>query len=131
MRVPNGFKSSQAARQIQYDEEGRMRDVNVSRQSTGSVGDANSLYATEAEKFGTVAPFLKANMNKDATRRNYVIQPGGAAIYFDGPAHHEDDRERAEFHDQRESFGHNSLDGSKMVTGGRSFAVGDRGNVNS
>jgi len=82
-----GFVPSKFQKRLQYDPEGRLREYNVSRSSTGGVAVANSLYATDAERFDSIAPFLAANMEKDRPRRNYVILPGGSALYFgDKPA---------------------------------------------
>lgn len=121
MFVPNGFVPSSAARQTYYDEEGRLRVVNISRDSVGGIGESNSLFATDSEMFGAIAPFIKRNKSKDAPRRNYVIQPGGACIYFDPEKLLADpyDHGRVQFTgpSSRESFGHNSMDGSKMVQG--------------
>mgnify|MGYP000898631851 CR=1 FL=1 len=124
MNIPNGFRPSGAARATFYDEEGRLREFNISRgMDEGGVSSTNSMFATEAEDFGSIAPFLHRAKVKDAKRRNYVIQPGGAAIYFD------DERapelpSRQEFPHPKTSFGHDSLDSTAMAQGGVSFTVG-------
>jgi hypothetical protein len=124
--VPNGFLSSEIARRVTYDEEGRLRDINISRGSVGGIADANSLFATEAEKLGSIAPFLRMNRREDVRRRNYIIQAGGACVYFDpespeAPPLH---KIRPEVPDPRTSFGHDSMDGTKMARGTPSFTVG-------
>lgn len=48
-------------------------------------GGANSSCPTEAERYGSVTPFMDRNRRKDAPRRNYVVQPGGAIAYFETP----------------------------------------------
>jgi len=137
MQIPNGFVPSTAQRQVQYDEEGRMREFRIgpfggSRGGDGGIADANSLYATDAERFGTIAPFLKRNRIRDAQRRNYIIQAGGAAIYFETEPQLADawDNGRVQFTapSDQETFGHNAQsDGYSRGTGGRSFQVGGRG----
>lgn len=114
MQIPNGFLPSKYQKQIGYDVEGRLREFNISRESTGGIGDANSLYATDAERFGTMAPFLKRNKAKDAPRRNYIIQPGGACIYFgDQPAPadpYDNGRVQYTAPDPKTSFGHDTAE---------------------
>lgn len=124
--VPNGFMPSDVVRRTYYDPEGRLKSFNISRQEEGGIGDTNSLFSTEAERFGSLPPFLKANKQKDAKRRNYIIQPGGACIYF------EDEEgapqavlpRRTEFPAPKTSFGHDSLDATSMVMGGVTFTTG-------
>ena len=116
MRIPNNFLPSKFQKQIGYDEEGRLIEFNLSRQHTGGIGNANSMYATHAEQFDVMTPFLKANKAKDAPRRNYIIQPGGAAIYF-GPRRAEafpdpygGGRVQYTVPDERTFFGHNTAE---------------------
>ena len=93
------------------------------------IAEANSLYATDAEMFGSITPFLKKNRIKDARRRNYVIQAGGACIYFEGSDPY-GEKSRVDFPSEKESFGHNSMDGNKLAQGsGRSFSMGRRGDL--
>lgn len=123
MQLPNGFKSSEFARRIQYDDEGRMyeQDMALPNQATG-IGDANSLYATDAERFDSISPFLAANRARDAMRRNYIIAPGGDRVFPDV----DESQQPEALPSQRTSFGHDSLDGTKMVTGGRAFTLGQQ-----
>lgn len=110
--IPNQWRASKEQKLYSYDEEGRLLEFNISRQSTGGIGDANSLYATDAERFSAKAPFIARAMEKDATRRNYVVQPGGATIYFDGPARvTAAEKVGYTVPDPKESFGHDSMDG--------------------
>lgn len=124
MMIPNGFMPSDVVRRTYYDPEGRLKSFNISRPEEGGIGDTNSLFSTDAERFGSLPPFLKANKEKDASRRNYIIQPGGAAIYF------EEDRiegalpRKTEFPAPKTSFGHDSLDATAMVQGGVTFTTG-------
>lgn len=86
MFIASPFVPSSISRTITYNAEGKIRTedrLNFGR--WGGVGVANSMYPTEAEKFDSMAPFLKAAKERDAPRRNYVIQPGGATVYFDNP----------------------------------------------
>lgn len=120
--IPNQWLPSKKQHLYSYDEEGRLLEYNVSRQSTGGLGDTNSLYATDAERFSSKAPFIARAMEKDAGRRNYVVQPGGATIYFDGPAHlSAAEKVKYTMPDPRESFGHDSLDGT--VPGGGPYGI--------
>lgn len=124
MMVPNGFMPSETARKTYYDSEGRLLEVNISRGDAGRLGESNSLFQTDAEKFSTMSPFLLRNRRKDARRRNYIIQPGGAAIYFDQTGPLPEAPSHAEYPPASESFGHNSLDGTKMANAGVQFTVG-------
>jgi|ERR1700690_372239 len=139
MFVPSPFQPSNATHRFVYDEEGRMRSFRVgpdgAHTQEGGVGESNSLFATDAEYFGTITPFLKVNRIKDARRRNYIIQPGGACIYFDGEKVLKDPYNNGKVQytapSDQESFGHNSMDGNKLaqgVDGGRAFTVGRPGN---
>lgn len=133
MYVPNGFIPSNASRRREYDEEGRLREVSISSPSQdGGIAESNSAYATEAEQFGTIAPFLARNKAKDARRRNYVIQPGGACLYFETPPEYPDywqnGRVMFDAPTQKESFGHNSQPGGPTQgPSGRSFSLGREG----
>jgi len=122
--IPNGFMPSDVVRRTMYDQEGRLKSFNISRPEEGGVGDRNSLFATDAELFGTMAPFLRANKEKDAARRNYVIQPGGACIYFEEEVPPSVLPSRTEFPTPKTSFGHDSLDATAMVQGGVTFTTG-------
>lgn len=87
MRTPSPYFPSPLSRTLTYSIEGKLRvDDRVNQGKWPGMGAANSMYPTEAEKFDSITPFLKAAKMKDAPRRNYVIQPGGAAIYFEGQA---------------------------------------------
>lgn len=97
----------------------------------GGIAEANSLYATDAELFGTISPFLKRNKLADAKRRNYIIQPGGACIYFENDPQLADpyDHNRVQFTapSERETFGHNTQpDGSVDHRNGRAFTIGNQ-----
>ena len=131
MFIPNQFVPSTAMRLREYDSEGRLREFRITggRDSDdGGIAEANSLYATDAEFFGTMAPFLKRNKALDAPRRNYVIQPGGAALVFRGPAPSVvQSPVRQCMPSGQESFGHNSYDGTKFGGGGAVFNVSDAG----
>lgn len=135
MFIPNGFIPSTFARRISYDEEGRLREFNLSRQSTGGIGDANSLYATDAERFDSIAPFLKKNIAKDVARRDYRIQPGGACLYFSSPEELQDPYGGGKVQytgpDPRTSFGHDSMPGRELqgVSGASAFTVSNSVNV--
>ena len=75
-----------------------------------------------------MAPFIRRNKAKDSVRRNYVVQPGGAIIVFDGPAPASVPSPlRALRPSDRETFGHNSMDGTKFGGGGGVFNVSDSG----
>jgi len=114
MHIPNGFVPSDLQRYRVHDQEGRLVefriDSSITSSDDGGIAEANSLYATRAEMFGSIAPFLKRNRARDVTRRNYVIRPGGEAVY-------EIDRPdiRFNFPSEQESMGHNSLNGSKLT----------------
>ena len=136
MWIPNGFPPS-SARTRMYDQEGRLKEFRVDSRGAssddGSIAEANSLYATDAELFGQVAPFLKRAKIRDANRRNYIVQPGGAVIYFDDsePQQLQDPfgNGRVQFTapSEQETFGHNSMDGTKLAEpNGRAFTVGSR-----
>lgn len=133
MFIPNGFRPSAKQAKYTYDPEGKLREYSESRGSTGGIGDSNSLYATDAEKFGTVAPFLKNSMAKDRPRRNYVIQPGGRSIYFGrqpAPSYPYDDRPMYEAGDERDVFGHaRPISGPPAVNSSTRFSVGMNGNL--
>jgi hypothetical protein len=121
--------------QTLYDEEGRVHSFRKNTKSAssddGGIAEANSLYATDAELFGTCAPFLRANKLRDAKRRNYVIQPGGACIYFkdDAPLKDPYGGGRVQFTapDERESFGHNTQPDSAIQHPSILFDVGGSG----
>lgn len=137
MYPADSFLPSSTVRRQTYDEEGRLREVRIgpdgSHSQLGGVGEYNSMYSSTAEAFGEIAPFLKAARLRDAKRRNYIIQPGGACIYFESEPPMEDPwaNGRVQFNapSDQETFGHNSLDGSKMGNpNGRPFTVaGGRG----
>jgi len=136
MFIPNGFVPSNANRQREYDAEGRLREVSYSSPTQdGGIAEASSLFATEAEQFGTISPFLKRNKAKDAQRRNYVIQPGGACIYFREDPELEDPYGggRVQFTPTaQESFGHDSQPGGPLQgPAGRPFALGAIGDGGS
>lgn len=128
MFIPGKFVPSHVNHQTHYDEEGRLRTFRIGMGEDGGVGEANSLYATQAEYFGSRAPFIKNNQIRDAKRRNYIIQPGGACIYFETERELEDPygggRVQYTAPSDKESFGHNSMDGSKMPNPGVQFTVG-------
>jgi hypothetical protein len=119
-----------------YDEEGRLKSFRVNSKGASSdddgIAESNSLYSTDAELFGTITPFLKKNRIRDAQRRNYVIQPGGACIYWkednklaDPYAH---GRVQFTAPGERETFGHNTQpDGSVDHHQGRRFTISPRG----
>ena len=121
MNPPSGFKPSAAVEDRVFDQEGRLHEFNISRGGVGGIGEANSLYATESEKFGSVAPFLHLNMEKDRPRRNYIVQPGGAILFNPEP------EVEAEFPTRQESFGHNTLESAQQPsgTGKTPFQVSD------
>lgn len=140
MFVPNAFVPSTAVHAMLYDEEGRLKSYRVgpgphtSSSDDPGIAEANSLFATDAELFGTITPFLKKSRLADAQRRNYVIQPGGACLYFENDPKLADPyaHGRVQFTapSERESFGHNSLDGSKFgEPNGRALTVGAGGNI--
>lgn len=139
MHAPNGFVPSNVIHQTMYDEEGRLKTFRINSRSDDDSGisEANSLYATDAELFGTVAPFLKKAKIKDAGRRNYIVQPGGACIYFsdDKPLSDPYGNGRVQFTgpSEKESFGHNSYDGTKFGADnrGRAFTVGQAGRIST
>ena len=122
MYIPGRFVPSGLTKTIHYDEEGRMREFRKDSKDEAGLGEANSLYATDAEMFGSRAPFLKVNNIRDARRRNYIIQAGGACIYWEvDPMLAEPyDHNRVQYTapDSRDSFGHNSMDGlpSRMAS---------------
>jgi hypothetical protein len=134
MYIPNAFTPSTVIHQQMYDEEGRLKSFRIApsrgAQGEGGISEANSLYSTDAELFGSVAPFLKRNRIVDARRRNYVIQPGGACIYFERPEELSDPyaHGRVQFTapGDQESFGHNTQPGGfgGQPNQGRSFQVG-------
>lgn len=134
MFLPNGgFLPSKAQHRYAYDPEGRLREFNLSRQSTGGISDTNSLFATHAEHYDVVAPFLKANMAKNFPRRNYIVQPGGSVVYFGGRAAPPDPYANNEvqynapaFPDPKQSFGHNT---AEVVGPGGSEARGGQGGM--
>ena len=117
MTTPNRWVPSRAAKLASYDAEGTLHEFNLSRQATGGVGRYNSLFATEAEAFDSIAPHLAINRAKDVSRRNYVVQQGGATIYFEGPAVVVDPytghRTPHPFPNDRASFGHTRVGGSR------------------
>lgn len=125
--IPSGFLPSAASRVITYDSEGRLLEYErsegrlvpvhpASREEPAGVAEANSLYATDAEMFGSLPPFLRANRDRDIRRRNYIIQPGGAQIIFSGPPPVATlPTRRAYAPSSSESMGHNSYDGTKLA----------------
>jgi hypothetical protein len=129
MLVPSGFLPTREARAIHYDQEGRLRSFNISRTGDSGIAETNSLFSTESEAFGAIAPFLKKAKQKDSARRNYVVQPGGATIYFDENGPPPEMVSRTEFPEDKESFGHNTLSATAMVQGGLSFNSGTTGIV--
>lgn len=132
MFAPNGFVPSSHVRKFLYDEEGRLLTHRpASQDDNPALAEANSLYATDAEVFGVMPPFLAAAKRRDSKRRNYIVQPGGACIYFEDDRRLADpwDHNRVQYTapDERESFGHNSMDGTKMSDPrGRALQVGGR-----
>lgn len=116
MYIPDRFMPSNLVRQIHYDEEGRLRTFREAgtRNEEGGIGEANSLYATDAEHYDRCAPHLRAAKIKDAKRRNYIIQPGGACIYFQQermpPDPYENGRVQYTAPTSQESRGHNTMD---------------------
>lgn len=137
MFIPNGFTSSSAVRRREYDAEGRLRETRIGpgphSDGESGIAEANSRYATDAEMFGTISPFLKRNKARDAQRRNYVIQPGGACIYFENEKELEDPYGggRVQYTDaptEKESFGHDSMPGGPTQgVQGRRFSLTNRG----
>lgn len=136
MWIPNAFAPSSSVHATFYDEEGRLKTFRPGTQGAesddGSLAEANSLFATDAEYFGQVAPFLRRNKIKDCRRRNYIIQPGGACIYFseEEPLMDPYGNGRVQYTapSDRETFGHNSMDGSKLADpNGNRLQVGNRG----
>ena len=134
MIPPSGFIPSNANRARFYDEEGRLKEFRPGTQGgesdEGAIAEANSLFATDAELFGSISPFLKVNKIRDAKRRNYIIQPGGACIYFEADKELKDPYGggRVQFTgpSDKESFGPTSLDGTKMAEpNGRAFTLGN------
>ncbi len=130
MFIPSGFLPSGANKIRSYDVEGRLHESRPGPGGNdGGIAESNSLFSTEAEEFGSCAPFLKKNKIKDARRRNYIIQPGGACIYFESERRLEDpyDNGRVQFTapSEQESFGHNSQPNARLLTpGGISKAAG-------
>ena len=122
MQIPNGFMQSSATKTTEYDQEGRLRLTRYGHGGEGGVGESNSIYATDAELFGTCAPFLKANRMKDAKRRNYIIQSGGALILFEEGEQPEDQRQKLRFSGPADqtSFGHTTVmgEGNKLARRG-------------
>lgn len=131
MYIPNQFVSSTAVRRREYDLEGRLREFRISggRDSDDrGIASSNSLYSTDAEFYDQMAPFLLRNRRIDAQRRNYVVQPGGAVLVFDGPAPAvAPSSMRTLRPSEGETFGHNSMDGTKFRGGGGVFNVSDSG----
>ena len=136
MFIPNGFTPSTVNHATMYDEEGRLKSFRINSRNDDDAGiaEANSLYATNAEMFGTITPFLRVNRIADAQRRNYVVQPGGACIYWQEDPRLEDPylHGRVQFTgpSERESFGHDSQPGgpkSGSDQRGRAFTVGEAG----
>lgn len=113
-----GFLPSSQSKQFFFDVDGRVLQSHVSRGDDPALGEANSIYATDAEKFGTIAPFLKVNRTRDAKRRNYVIQPGGACLYFDTqrlpPDPYDHNRVQYTAPSSQSVFGHDSLDATRV-----------------
>ena len=134
MYIANGFVPSSAIRRREYDEEGRLRETRIGpgphTDGESGIAESNSLFATDAEFFGSITPFLKKNRIRDAKRRNYIIQPGGACIYFENQAQLEDPygNGRVQYTDApsaQESFGHNSQPGGPAQgPAGRRFELG-------
>jgi len=129
MFIPNGFLPSSANRRREYDEEGRLRETRIGpgphTDGDGGIAESNSLFATDAEMFGAISPFLKRNRIRDVRRRNYTIQPGGACIYFEGERSLPDPYARVDMPSEQESFGHNTQPGgwSQSPDQGRAFTV--------
>lgn len=127
MFIPSAFVSSTANREFTYDAEGRMHPVHVGSapDGDGGIAEANSLYATQSEMFSSCAPFLRKNKLADAKRRNYVIQPGGAALYFKTEKkladiyNHGRVQYSVDFPAENESFGHNSNPGPRPIVPSR------------
>lgn len=134
MWIPNGFVPSSINRTREYDEEGRLREVRHDSKgassSDGAIAESNSLFATDAELFGTITPFMRVNKLRDADRRNYIIQPGGACIYFDPERPPPDpwDNGRVQFTapSDRETFGHNTQPSASIEHPNVDFRVGRR-----
>jgi hypothetical protein len=136
MYSPNGFVPSSAIRRREYDEEGRLRETRIGpgahTDGDSGIAESNSLYATDAEYFGAITPFLKKNRIRDAKRRNYVIQPGGACLYFSEDKAPEDafggGKVVFDAPGEKDSFGHNSLPGGHGAgQNGRRFSLSSEG----
>ena len=132
MFIPSGFAPSRANVQRQYDSEGRLREVRIDSSGASSgdpgIAQSNSLFATDAELFGTITPFLKRARLKDAKRRNYVIQPGGACLYSEtdqqlaDPYNH--GQVRFDMPTEQESFGHYTQPDATVQPPALGFRVG-------
>lgn len=138
MFIPGRFLPSSAVRNRQYDEEGRLREVRPGpgphTDGDSGIAESNSLFATEAEMFGAITPVLKRNRIRDAKRRNYIIQPGGACIYFEAEKELKDPygggrvQYTVDMPEAKESFGHGSQPGGPSQGGqGRRFTLGRSG----
>ena len=117
MRIPSPFAPSSFARRVQYDDEGRMREYRPGTQGDTGIGDSNSLFATESERFDAITPFLKRSKAAADKAREYVIQPGGACLYKRVEEEPYYSQRKFEYPDGRQSFGHRTsdLEGTKMA----------------
>ncbi len=126
MYQPGGWVPSKLATWAGYSPEGRLVQADPSRDQTGGAGVSNSLYETDAERFDVVTPFLAKALEKDRPRRNYIVQPGGATIYY-GPRpapRHPYGEPRPLYPAALDQVGHDSQDSRHetptRATGGRS-----------
>ena len=125
MYIPNAWPPSIAVTRREYDLEGRLMETRPGPgPHSDGIGVANSIYATEAEEFDSITPFLKKNRREDIKRKGYFIQPGGACMELKKP---EDPGPKFEGPSYQDSFGHNSQPGGPTQgPNGRPFVVGGR-----
>ena len=84
MSTPNGWQPSEFAKAV-FGEQLYADPAEASGIAELSEEDAAGAlrkYPTDAERFDSVAFFMRHNIGINAFRRNYTVQPGGNILYF-------------------------------------------------
>jgi hypothetical protein len=68
---------------VEYDQESRMRTVRLDPGHMSSTDRENMMFASSAEAYPSLPPFLSMAIQVDRPRRNYFIKPGGQVVFYD------------------------------------------------